>query len=416
MIACRAVYIASVSICATLIVACGHRSSSTSLYSGTARPASCFGDPFSARVTKGLKGYADVVDIPGVSIGIVAADSLIYSTSYGYADRTKKTPATADTPYNIASVTKVFTATLAVMLAEESSLDLDAAAQHYLPDSLRLPIDTTGRAFTVRQLITHTSGLPKDPPNRRNIKVDGPLDPGVWDAYNISDLYQALAVTKVAAVGKQHRYSNFGYALLGHILERVSGRRYETLLHERILAPLLLNETAITLRPDQQERLASFYWSDDVKRVEQPVHARYGEVAGFIGLTSTVTDLAKFVSAHLGSRRISNPVGRRVADAMAHPEFSLLIDPLGRDDVALGWFRSEFLDDAPSRVILFHTGDVDGHTAGIYLLPRKQLGIVILQNLGGIDGSRGIEQFGSWLGRLVSHEWSACRSARSDTR
>ena len=404
ILACSAAFVAGV----TAAASCSGPSRTTA--SETNAALSCFGDRFSERVKGGLAGYADVVDIPGISVGIVAADSLVYATSHGYADRSTQTPAASDTPYNIASLTKVFTATLALMFADEGALNLDAPVSRYLPDSVRVPTDSAGHAITARHLLSHTSGLPKNPPNRRNLKVTGPLDPEVWDAYNIPDLYHGLAVTKIdGEVGTQHRYSNYGYALLGHVLERIASRPYEALLRERILDPLGMTDTSITLGQEQQKRLAAFYWSEDVKRAEQRVHAKFGDVAGFIGVTSTVTDLARFVSAHLGtSRSPRNPVTRKVADAMAQPQFSLLVDALGRDDVGLGWFRMEFVDETPHKVVLFHTGSVDGHTSGLYLLPRKGIGVIVLQNLGGVDGDRGIEQFGTWLLRLAAQELSTC--------
>jgi CubicO group peptidase (beta-lactamase class C family) len=401
---------AALFVCAGTVASCAPPRRPVTALSPNLASTSCFGSGFSQRVMHGIAGYADVVDIPGISIGIVSADSLVYAAAHGYADRSSKTLATPDTAFNIGSLTKVFTATLALMMTEEGALDLDAPVSRYLPASVHVPDDSAGRAITSRQLLSHTSGLPRDPPNRRNLKVDGPVDPGIWEAYNISDLYSALAVTKLSGgTGQQHLYSNYGYALLGHVLERIAARPYETVLRERVLGPLNMKQTSITLRPEQQQKLAAFYWSEDVKRVEQRVHASYGEVAGFIGLTSTVTDLAKLVGAHFGgTRNPVNPVTRGVAESMAQPQFLLMADPLGHDDVGLGWFRMELVDETPHKVILLHTGDVDGHSSGLYLLPREKIGVIVLQNLGGLDGGRGIEQFGFWLLRLSSQELSRC--------
>lgn len=161
--------------------------------------AQCFGDAFRSRVERGIAGYADVVDIPGVSFGIVRGGALVHSGGVGYADRSAKRIASIDTPYNIASITKVFTATLATMLVEDGILELDAPVSRYIPVSVHVPRDTQGTAITVRSLLTHTSGLPRDPPNRRNQDLEDPLDPGIWEAYDVADLYAGLTATKLKA-------------------------------------------------------------------------------------------------------------------------------------------------------------------------------------------------------------------------
>jgi serine-type D-Ala-D-Ala carboxypeptidase/endopeptidase len=374
--------------------------------------SACFGGRFASRVTQGIAGYADVVDIPGTSIGIVVGDALVYSAANGFADRSKKRPATPETLYNIASVTKVVTATLAMMLADEGDLDIDAAVAGYLPDSVQVPRDSRGDPITVRHLITHTSGLPKNPPNRRNQDPGGPLDPGIWDTYDVRDLYAALAATNLKGVaGEEFQYSNYGYALLGHALERVAGKPYERLLKERILDPLGMASTSITLSPKQQEELAAFYWSADPMRTERLVRAKYGEVAGFIGLTSNVPDLAKFLAAHLGSTRNAlNAVPIEMAVAMRQPQIELAVDAQERAQVGLGWFRIEHLDATPHKTTLFHLGEVDGHTAGVYLVPADSIGVVVLQNLGGSDGQRAIDQIAFWLLERSAEELSRCRA------
>lgn len=371
----------------------------------------CFGDAFRNRVEHGIAGYADVVNIPGISYGIVRGDALIYSGGVGYADRSSKRVATASTPYNIASVTKVFTATLAMMLVNEGALDLDLPISNYLPAFVRMPRDARGRAITVRSLLTHTAGFLKQPPNRRNQKLEGPLDPGLWEAYNVSELYEGLAVTELQTeVGEQFLYSNYGYALLGHIVERVSARPYEQVLRERLLEPLDMPSTAISLNTAQQHQLAAFYWSEDPARTEQRAHARFGEVAGFIGLTSTVRDLARFAAAHLNpSDNPSNPIPRNVITQMQQPRIDLDEDATSKNEMGYGWFLvTQKISETP--VILQHFGNVDGHSSGLLLNPAEKIGVIVLQNIGGRDGDVASDYLGFWLIELASKEQKSCRS------
>ncbi|MEP6507851.1 MAG: serine hydrolase domain-containing protein [Gemmatimonadales bacterium] len=372
----------------------------------------CFADSFRMRVNHGLTGYADVIDIPGISFAIVRDDSVVYSGGIGYADRSAKRAATVDTPYYVASLTKVFTATLALMFVNEGVLDLDAPVSTYLPDSVRVPRDSLGNAISVRSLLTHTSGLPRDPPNRRNQKLDGPIDPGIWEAYNISDLYAGLAATRLrVAVGKHYQYSNYGFALLGHIVERVAGRPYEQVLRDRLLRPLNMPATAIALSATQQQQLAAFYWTEDIGRTEQRARARYGEVAGFIGLTSTVRDLAKFVEAHLNTLRKSpNPIPLSVVTQMRQPRVNIGTDATSRNEMGFAWFVVTEKYTPGAHEILSHTGNVDGHSSGLFLNPAQKIGVIILENIGGDDGTIAIDRLGFWLIDLAMKEQKRCHS------
>lgn len=379
-------------------------------------PARCFAADFRTSVRGAIRGYATIAGIPGVSVGVVVGDALVYADGVGFANTRQHTPATADTPYNVASVTKVFTATLALQLAAEGRLDLDAPVARYLPDSVRIPIDTSGTLITARHLLTHTAGLPKQPPNRRNQRVIGPIDAGVWDAYEVSDLYRALATTTLRArPGSAMDYSNYGYALLGHVVERVAGAPYEQALRARLLTPLGMRSSGITRTAAEARRLAAFYWDQDDARSEQQVHARYGSVAGFIGLTSTVHDLAPFLIAHLGTTAAGRAViAPAVARRMREPQVQLdSANRTHRVDMALGWFREVALGVPDATPLLWHYGNVDGHASAVFLRPEAGIGVIVLQNLGGDMAGIATEQIGRWLVQRTAAELLSCASSRS---
>lgn len=377
---------------------------------GATRSAGCFADDFRARAREAIRGYAQIAGIPGVSFGVVLRDALVVAEGVGYANTARRIPTTADTPYRVASVTKLFTATLAMQLVAEGRLDLDAPVSRYLPDSVRVPTSATGQAITARHLLTHTSGLPRNPPNRRNQPVAGPINPGVWDAYNRTDLYRALATTALTGtLGATVEYSNYGYALLGHVVEQVAGQSYEPLLRAQLLTPLGMTASGITLTPAQAQRLAAFYWDEDAARQEQTVQARFGEVAGFIGLTSTVRDLARFLMAHLGT----TPAGRRVlppeaAQRMREPQVPGDSTVVARTDLGLGWFRELSRTGGAATPLLRHDGEIDGHTSGVFVRPAEGVGVIVLQNLGGDTGALAIDQIGRWLLEQTAAEVARC--------
>lgn len=381
-------------------------------HSAPAPPAglACPSEAFVRRLDDGLAGHADVVDLPGVSIGIVHRGRLVHSTAHGYANRTARMLASADTLYNIASVTKTFTATLALMMSEQGAIDLDAPVARHLEPGMTVPVHADGTPITIRHLLNHTSGLPRDPPNRRNQDTGSRFDPGIWDAYSLADLQAALATTRLAArPGETFVYSNYGYALLGHVLERVAGKPFEPLLRERLLDPLGMTDTAITLSPDQRSRLAAHYWWEDLDRREQDVRARFGEIAAFIGLSSSVNDLSKFVAAHLSPGSPGNPITGPVAAALREGVLPGEDDGPYRFERTLGWHRVSRVDNGDAWFV--HTGEVDGHTAGLFLVPEQQLGVVVLQDLGGADGAEAIDRFGEWILRIAGPELARCGSA-----
>jgi CubicO group peptidase (beta-lactamase class C family) len=367
----------------------------------------CFADSFRSRAEIALTGYADVGDVPGVSVGVVLRDSLVYIGNIGFASRKEQRLATADTPYNIASLTKVVTATLAIQMAEEGLIDLDAPISDYLPDSVHVAAGPGGIAITTRHLLGHTAGLAKNPPNRRDQKITGLIDPGVWEAYNLPDLYAALAQTELDIVpGQKVSYSNYGYAILGHLLERAAEMPFEALLKARITTPLGMTNSAITLTASQQGQLAAFHWDDDPDRVERSERARYGNVAAFIGMTSTVRDMAKFLSAYLSGDGV---VSEAISARMQEHVMEVGLEPLLRFDRTLGWYTMSGLDG--SDLVLMHTGNVDGHTASLFVSPGKQLGVVMLQNLGGTLAEEGVDRMGEWFLRAAGEEVARCSDA-----
>jgi CubicO group peptidase (beta-lactamase class C family) len=279
-------------------------------------------------------------------------------------------------------VTKVFTTTLLVQLRDRDRIALDAPVDQYLPAHLETPW-RAGEAFarpTLRQLATHRAGLPRNPPNRR----DRPGSPSVMEPYSIAELYQGLALTTLTFFpGTSWQYSNYGFAVLGHALERATGRPYEALLREQLLRPLGMLDTKISLTAGDLERFAAHYWPK-APRVERQ-RWMFGEVCAFAGLTSTVPDLARFVAMHLGATagQTAGPVRGTSLLEMREPVATFRTDK--RRGVTLGWF---FTDHPQLGRILSHDGEVDGHSAALWLAPQVKTAVIVLANVGGDTAPR----------------------------
>ena len=161
-------------------------------------------------------------DVPGAAVGIVRDGTLIYAKGHGVRSVERHEPVVANTLFQIGSVTKVFTTTLMLRLRDEGRLALDDPVSTYLPPQVAMPAWGTGEERlipTLRHLATHRSGLPRDQPNRR----DRPHSPTVMEPYSIAELYQGLSTTKLLfRPGTTRQYSNYGFGLLGHVLERAT--------------------------------------------------------------------------------------------------------------------------------------------------------------------------------------------------
>jgi D-alanyl-D-alanine-carboxypeptidase/D-alanyl-D-alanine-endopeptidase len=340
--------------------------------------------------TPGLDAVVDRVvqrflvdqDIPGAAVGVVRDGQLVYAKGHGVRSVERHEPVAVDTLFQIGSVTKVFTTTLLVQLRDEGRVALDAPVDHYLPAHVETPWsagDAVARP-TLRQLATHRAGLPRTPPNRR----DRPGSPSVMEPYSIAELYQGLSMTPfIFRPGTSWRYSNYGFAVLGHGLEHATGLPYEALLTEQLLKPLAMGDTKITLTAGDLERIAAHYWPK-APRVERQRWI-FGEICAFAGLASTVPDLAGFVAMHLGatSGQTAGPVRGTSVLEMREP-----VATLGADrtrGITPGWF---YTDHPQLGRILRHDGEVDGHCASLWLAPQVGTAVIVLANLGGDTAPR----------------------------
>ncbi len=258
----------------------------------------------------------------GVVVGIVTAEGPRY---YSYGSTTLSGDQAIDehTVFEIGSITKVFTAILLADMAQRGEVALDDPIASYLPDSVGVP--TRGdQVMTLAHLSTHMSGLPRMP---TNFAPAQPWNP--FADYTVAQLYDFLgSYTLPRDVGAQYEYSNYGVGLLGHLLARHHGTSYEALVAERITGVLGMDETAITLTPALQERLATGHAGRFAV-----ANWDFTTLAGAGALRSTARDMLRFLAANLGLEaspldeamslshqpRVTRPDGMQVGLAPPHP-------------------------------------------------------------------------------------------------
>ncbi|MEM6259381.1 MAG: serine hydrolase domain-containing protein [Planctomycetota bacterium] len=335
----------------------------------------------------------DALDVPSFSVAIVHGERLVYAKSFGDRSLSAQTRATPDTLYHVGSVSKPIAATLLMVLIEQGRLGLDDPVKGYLPAHVRLPtFDGEPAELTVRHLATHAAGLPKDPPNRRNVWHGLWLNPGQAKPYSVDALYEALGSTRLRfEPGTACSYSNYGYSLLGHVMERAAGVPLEQLLKQELFKPLGMASSTVSLDVEQRSRFATHYWADDSARPRHDRPAtRFGEVFAHGGVVSSVEDLARWVSFQIEGQdgMLSAGMLKMMRQPQPAPDGQPLL--LERDGLAMqmciGW-RVQWPDQQGG--IINHSGEMDGHSAYVAYAPEAQMGVVVLANLGGArDRSR----------------------------
>lgn len=309
-----------------------------------------------ARVDQARQGTAMVVGIVDPQGRRIIA--------HGTPRRGDTRAADGDTVFEIGSVTKVFTALALADAVERGELSLDDPVAKLLP-GVRVP--ERGRAVTLRDLASHTSGLPRLP---TNMTPKNPDDP--YADYTVDQLYAFLTSYQLPRdVGAQYEYSNLGGGLLGHALARRAGVTYEALVESRILEPLGLRSTAITLSPDLRARLAAGHGptGEPVANWELPT------LAGAGALRSTANDLLAFVAAAMGR---SSPL----AAAFARLTASRLPTGTPGLEIALGWH----IATSNGRDIVWHNGGTGGYRSFVGFDPAARVGVVVLSNSGAMAG------------------------------
>jgi len=231
----------------------------------------------------------------GFSVSVVRNGQPVLANGYGYADLAEGVPASANTVYRLASITKQFTAAATLHLAEEGKLSLDDPISDYLPQYPALD-----QRITVRHLLSHTSGL-------SDVAVMPILEEGGGIGYTRDQIIDLVASQPLDFdPGAGHSYSNVGYMLAGEVIEQVTGTTYADYLTNQVLRPLGLDQTSFC--PDAQPRADRWAHGYDLQHGNWPRALRLGRAPAFVdpppinmrvvssagGLCSTATDLARW--------------------------------------------------------------------------------------------------------------------------
>ena len=274
------------------------------------------------------------------------------AAGYGVANLETNTPATTQTVYKTASLSKPVIATAVMLLVQDGKISLDDNVGKYLDDA-----PETWKRITVRQLLTHTSGIPRDPADYEPYK-EQPISAVTQSASKLPLEFQP---------GEKWLYSNVGYYVLAEVITAVSGKPWSDFIHDRIFTPAHMTDARLTTTTDIVPNRASGYHydADKITNAENWIAVRPS--GAFL---STVLDLAKF-EAVLNSDSLLLPASRQ---AMWTPAKLKDRNPT---DYGFGWYIDSFL----GRARIHQDGQYPGFRADYERFPDDKLTIIVLANL-----------------------------------
>ncbi len=309
---------------------------------------------------------------PGCAVGITQDLEPVFQKAYGLANLDFDVPITTDTVFQLASVSKQFTAMAIIILAQESDLSLDDDIRKYVPE-----MPEYGAPITVRDLMHHTAGL-------RDIYMLGTLRGESEKDYYTADQFLDLVSRQKSPVftpGSDFRYSNTGYLLMGIIVERVSGQTLAEYTQEKIFGPLGMTKTFFE---DDMTRVvknrATGYFKQEDGRYKRGVTLL--EMPGDGGVMSTLGDLMKwdrdYYEGKVWRPEIKAEMLRPGTLSNGEPAYF----PVEKDGVYAGGLIVGKRGGLP---IVRHGGTFVGFRTDMVRYPEQKLGILVLCNLGSAD-------------------------------
>jgi serine-type D-Ala-D-Ala carboxypeptidase/endopeptidase len=307
-----------------------------------------------------LRFIVEDTGTPGIVVGVLEADGTRRTVSYGSAGP-DAAPLGPQSGFQIASITKTFTAALLAEMVARGEVQLDDPVSMFLPPHVRVP-SRGGREITLLDLATHTSALPFWP---RGLRLAG-ADP--LARFTTDDLYAFLSAHELGGVpGLGYRYSNLGYGLLGHALARAAGMSYRELLRERVFRPLGMEHSHIAVAGGLGDAMARGHRRGQALPFWYATEALQGAGAAI----STAEDLLAFLEASVGPPRRELEHALRASQEVRVPD----------GERGAGWgfsWRTGVLPDGA--LIRGHGGEAGGFRSRIAFLPDSRIGVVVLAN------------------------------------
>lgn len=294
--------------------------------------------------------------VPGVTILVSHKGKTIYDSAFGYKNIEKKEKMTPDTLFRVASMSKMFTAVSIMQLVEKDKISLESNISKYLKKFE----DHNLKDITIRNLLSHQGGVFRD------------SDKNYWEEnkFTSSVLSDVSNKTKVIPQLKHFKYSNFGFSILGKVIEAVSGQPYNKYVRKNIIEKIGLKNTYPDYTEDLERRLSLGY-SRHIpgNKTYSFKHSKTLEYSPATGFISNTKDLALFL--HDISSKKSKLLSENLRKELTHPYSKI-------DDVNYGLgFEIEFIDN---KKVYGHSGGFPGFITVSMMVPDEDLSVVVLTN------------------------------------
>ena len=323
--------------------------------------------------------------MPGAVMGIIVDGELVWVKTGGVRETKDRSPVTADTVFRIASMTKSFTALSILKLRDEGKLSLDDPVARYVPAlaDLRYPTQDSP-TLTIRHLLTHSEGFPEDNP---------------WGDRQLAQTDETMRTWMRAGIpfstvpGTAYEYSNYGFAILGQIVTRASGRPYKDYVRDEILKPLGMNSSTFDMASVPRDQIALGYASQDNNSWKEEPMLAHGSFGAMGGLWTSARDLARWVTFMMAAfpprdEAERGPVRRSSAREMqqswrAQPAsvFRSAVDApltLALSSYGYGLAVSQ---DCRFNYIVGHGGGLPGYGSLMRWLPEYGVGLIGMANV-----------------------------------
>ena len=311
-----------------------------------------------------MEGQIAYRGLPGIAVGVVHDQQLVWATGFGFADVNNRIPMTPQTKFRMASHSKMFAAIAIMQLREDGKLRLDDPVQKYLPWFQAKPAGDDDGVITIEQLLAHVSGLQREAGDHWSSNEFPTMD-------EMKKLYAARQSAFAPSV--RWKYSNLAFAVAGAIVEQVTGQSWADYVDRNIFKPLGMTESSVDRNVPGLTVPYGRRMPDGTREVLPFVDAR--GMAAATGVTSNVTDMAKFVSANFrrgprgGSQIVSSGSWREMHRVRAVENNWLSGTGLGFDMRRIG-----------DKTYVGHGGGYLGNTTQTQIQLDDKVGVIVLTN------------------------------------
>ncbi len=313
-------------------------------------------------------------NVPGLGVGIVVKDKLVWAKGYGYRDYGKKIPYTPTTTQPIASNTKLFTSVAAGMLADEGKVDLDKPIRQYVP-SIQFYNDDLNRTVTLRDMLSHRTGITRHD--------------GIWykSDFTQKELFERLKYLEPTEAPRSvFLYNNMMYSGAGYAIELLSGKPWETLVRDRILTPLGMTSTTFTIADMVKQREPGVPYTerrDNTEIYRIPYYSDAIGVAPAGAINSSIVDISKWLIALMNDGRLEgkqviprNVVRQTLAPSIALPNTGLEVRGWG-ELINSAYGMGRWTASYRGHLLAYHGGDLPGFHSQVSTMPYDSIGVIV---------------------------------------